>query len=472
MSIDLRSPTFFERYQIHRTVNKYYSNFNVTAEYNQQITPELLSNALHNLIIKNPILGCNFFRINNEDETQDANNFRLRPIDEIKFDDIVEYTDFEVDSEYLTYLNSIRFEVDTEKPLWKLVVSQGGNKTKISVVCNHTFFDGGSGSYFHTDLVKELNQLSDVHDKKDVIFVNDELIPEQVPAPVDSLTSLYNPPFVFKIATMLNLFLVPTWLKNLYRRWVYPNTYKYPLFKFKPIEVGSPTNYRILHLSNEKSQSILKFTKSQGLTFTPYLTGIALKAFQDTITPHISKGPCSMNVIIDTSGRRYYPDLEPLLKYQGCVAASDITVEPIITPTNTFSSLKNIMNYISGIMNKDIKSRSIFHYVGLLKSVNISQLFKKKIGSHGRATIEVSNLGCIRDIEGDIKIENMWFSQDNGFSAHIQFSIVSTPKGGMNIVCGNLNEVEEIINPDTGTKIIDEFIKTLNDRLIQYTQSS
>ena len=119
-----------------------------------------------------------------------------------------------------------RFEVDRERTLWRLVVAQGGFKTEIRLVCNHTFFDGGSGTYVHTDLVKESNQLSDAHYKRDVIFVEDELIPEQVPVPYDSRTSLYNPPFIFKSVTFLNIFLVPTWFKNLYTRRVYPNTYK------------------------------------------------------------------------------------------------------------------------------------------------------------------------------------------------------------------------------------------------------
>lgn len=58
MTQDLRPPSFMERYQLCRVDNKYYPNFNVTVKYASSINSTVLAHAVHNIIVKNPLLDA------------------------------------------------------------------------------------------------------------------------------------------------------------------------------------------------------------------------------------------------------------------------------------------------------------------------------------------------------------------------------------------------------------------------------
>ncbi|EGW33817.1 uncharacterized protein SPAPADRAFT_59178 [Spathaspora passalidarum NRRL Y-27907] len=455
--VTTRSPSFLERFQICKTVYNYYSNFAIISEYSHEIDSANLSHALRNVILANPVLGYNFFRVEDGDQVHDGKNFRLSPLNEVLFSDVVSEEKFEVDSEFLEYVNTIHFELDTQKPLFKCIV----NGKYIALVFNHAYVDGNSGTSFHKDLLHELNKL-DEKETLDVLVTKSEL--NGIPKSVDELTTLFHPPLLYTLGALLKRFLVPTWLTNLWYKLSYPNLSKYPLFRHKTIQPNTAVKYRIINIPTSECKSIISYARQNETTFTPYFTGLAFVSFQNKIAPFLSDKPKSMDATIVIDGRRYYPELSNELKYQGCVTASDIIVEPV-------TNLGETVRYITQSLSKDIKSRERFHYVGLLKYLNIFELYTSKIGTFGRPVFEVSNLGRVNEQGEKLDIDQLWFTQDNGFSSMITFSVISTAKKGMNIVIGSSEELEDIRNPETNEKLMDEFTTDLKSSLTNYTKT-
>ncbi|RCK67468.1 hypothetical protein Cantr_02983 [Candida viswanathii] len=126
------------------------------------------------------------------------------------------------------------------------------------------------------------------------------------------------------------------------------------------------------------------------------------------------------------------------------VAASDFWIEPGTNPNK-------ITKYIADCLSYDLESRDPFFFAGMLKSVNLANFLKAKIGSFGRSTFEISNVGVMP--------MPCWFSQDNGFLSYLQYNVISSPEG-MNIVVGGIDvDLERIV--DTLQKDIDDFVENL-----------
>ncbi|CAX43826.1 N-acetyltransferase, putative [Candida dubliniensis CD36] len=397
--ISLRKASFFERYQICRTENKYYSNFNVTVEYPFPISKAKLSHAISSLIRDNPILGCNFFGSTDND----YKDYVLKSIP-ITFDSVVEYTEFDVSSEFFEFLNTIYFEMNCTKPLWKLFIKDN----RITICCNHGFFDGNGGAFFHKELFRLLENTTDDVEFKDILSKEVDLLPKSVM----ETCPLYKTPIWFLIRGVLQSW-IPNWVKKLMSYCTYPNINKYPMFKNKPISLNQRTKYSVINLNNDTVSKMLAITRSTSTKLTPWLITIALQTFQEF---HPNR---SMSIAIPLNGRRYF-DLD---MFQVAVAQSSIDIEPITNPIAT-------TNYITKHLQRDLDSRHPFYLVGFLKYINIGSFLKSKIGTHSRSTMEISNVGKMP--------LPCWFSQDNGFSSHLQFNVVSSPQG-MNIVIGLLD---------------------------------
>ncbi|RCK67467.1 hypothetical protein Cantr_02982 [Candida viswanathii] len=268
MNTALRPASFFERYQICRTENRYYLNFNITAEYPVSVTKEKLSNALYNIIKENQILGCNFF--GNSELKDDYKNFGLKGIP-VTYDSLVYETEYDIVPEFFEFLNSVHFDVNCDKPLWRLFVK--GNR--ITICCNHGFFDGNVGAWFHKELLKQLKDMPD-----DVEFK--ESLNDQVTWLPSFNDTLYNPSIWFAVTTLVKHF-TPTWIKRILAYFTYPNVYKYPKFQPTPIQLGQHTDYRILKLTKNQVSSILNFTRLTGTKFTPGLAAWCKAHFKRSI---------------------------------------------------------------------------------------------------------------------------------------------------------------------------------------------
>ena len=421
MTSSLRPASFFERYQICRTQNNYYLNFNITAEFPVEVTKEKLSNALFNIIEENPIMGCNFF--GNDNLKDDYKNYGLQRIS-LTYESLVYETDYEMVPEFFEFLNSIHFDVNCDKPLWRIFIKDN----RITLCFNHGFFDGNVGTFVHKQLLKQLSDLPDNVEFK-----------EKLNGDVTSLPgfddSLYKPSLWFRI-TVIMKYLTPSWIKHILAYFTYPNIYKYPKFQPTPVQIGQHTHYRILKISKDQMSSILSFTRSSGTKFTPWFASVIQSSFQK-VHPNTTM---SYSIVID--GRRYVDSKK--FPVQNMVAACDFSIEPNSNPNK-------VSKVVSDRVNEALATRDPFYLAGMLNFVNIKDYIEAKIGAYVRSTFEVSNVGQMP--------MPCWFSQDNGFLAYLQYNIISSPEG-MNIVIGGI-DVDLGLIVDLLQKDIDTLVESL-----------
>ncbi|KAI5957207.1 hypothetical protein KGF54_000135 [Candida jiufengensis] len=422
--MDLRSPSLLERYQLCRVDNKYYPNFNITVKYpifqnydSNQLSI-LLSNAIHRVIEKNPILGCNYFKTNDNDE--DYKNYMIRAID-IKYDDLIVNESSDIDEEYFTNLNDIFLEINVNKPLWRLII----NKNYLTIVCSHIYFDGNSGCFFHKDLMEEINILNQKNLKD---LPNLELISraediKSVPPSITDTSSVFSLPIIQTIKNLTSIYI--PWFNE---------TTKYPIFKTTPISVDQILNnrFKILRINSQKLSKLLTYVRSNKLTLTPFLAAISLKILSKYYPEK------ALDVTIPLNGRKYDQSID---KYQGCVAESVIKLDPPFDNIETSGK-------ISTKLTKDLESRNPFYQVALLKLVNIKDFFRQRIGSYGRHTVELSNVG-------KLPFEDCYFNQGCGFGCHLQLNVVSD-LNGMNVLFGCIEEIEDVFY-----KVVDDFEKEI-----------
>lgn len=422
MTQDLRAPSFMERYQLCRVDNKYYPNFNVTVKYASTINPTVLAHAVHNIIVKNPLLGCNYFRTTQGDDHNDYRNYSIRPID-IKFDELIsvssESEDTYINDELFAELNKIHFDINETKPLWKLVL----NGPYVTIVCSHIYFDGNSGCFFHKDLLEELKELHSIEDLLAPLeFIVKAVEITSVPPPVDSTTTLYSLPIWQSVKNLFKLAVAPSWFKS-------PT--KLPLFQTTPIVVDQINHFKVIHIDPATVKSILTHVKSLKTTLTPWLIAITFNLF---LKLHPNN---SFDATIPLNGRRY----TPADKYQVVVAESTVALDPPFDIEATSSA-------ITTQLSAELESRDPFNRVALLKFVNIGNFASQRIGTHARHTMEISNVG-------KLPVSRCWFSQGCGFSAHLQLNVASG-EDGMDIVFAYVDEVK---------KDFDEFINNFQKEI-------
>ncbi|KAI5969221.1 hypothetical protein CANMA_001774 [Candida margitis] len=409
MTQALRPPSFMERYQLCRVDNKYYPNFNVTVKYASSINPTVLAHAVHNIIVKNPLLACNYFRTTDDEDHNDYRNYSVRPVD-IKFDDLISVQSVPeetyINDQFFAELNKIHFELNKAKPLWKVIL----NGPYVTIVCSHIYFDGNSGCFFHKDLLGELKELESIEDSLVPLdFIVKAVEITAVPAPVDSTSSLYSLPIWQTVKNVFKLAVAPSWFK--------PQT-KFPLFKTAPIVVDQITHFKVIHIDPTTLKSILTHVKSLNTTLTPWLIAITFNSFSK-VHPNNS-----FDATIPLNGRRY----SPADKYQVVVAECTVTLDPPFEIESTSST-------ISTQLTDELESRDPFNRVALLKLVNVGNYAGQRIGTHSRHTMEISNVG-------KLPVPQCWFSQGCGFSAHLQMNVASG-EDGMDIVFAYVDEVEK-----------------------------
>lgn len=427
MTLGLRSTSFMERYQLCRVDNKYYPNFNVTVKYASSISPTVLAHAVHNIIVKNPLLGCNYFRTTEGDEHNDYRDYAVRAID-IKTDDLITVrskpTETYISDEFFSELNKIHYDLNEAKPLWSLIL----NGPYVTIVCSHIYFDGNSGCFFHKDLLDELKGLEPIKELLVPLeFVVKAVEITSVPPPIDQTTSLYSLPIWQTLKNVFKMAVAPSWFK--------PTT-KLPLLQTKPVVVDQVTHFKVIHIDTPTLKSILAHVKSLKTTLTPWLIAITFNLF---LKLHPNN---AFDVTIPLNGRRY----TPADKYQVVVAESVVALDPPFDIESTTSA-------ITAQLSADLESRDPFNRVALLQFVNVSNFAKQRIGTHSRRTMEISNVG-------KLPVPQAWFSQGCGFSAHLQLNVASG-EDGMDIVFAYVDEVKNDF---------EEFITNFHKQINNVTQ--
>ncbi|KAI5966571.1 uncharacterized protein KGF55_000880 [Candida pseudojiufengensis] len=444
-----RKPEFLERYYICRGSQKFYSNFNITIQYNQndRITEHNLSNALRSLILKNSWFLQNFFQIDGTDSfAANWNNWELKYLEEIKFENVVSFQKIESFNESIfKYLDGLSLNFNTEETLWKIIVFEtNDNEQFMTVYVDHSMFDGLSAVQFMKDLSKELSLIGD--DTKKVVEVLFNLeedfkyLPSKPIIASEIITDLYIPSYGKIINHYLNEY-IPGYSKAL--NYLYPKNINPPIFyNPKPVEKDLTSNYKILKISSIHMSNIAKFCKKEEVTITSYIDIMFIKALQESIFKSINptSPKYSINSFIAINGRRYYGNDIKNFKFGTMVCGSSVISPPVL---NEIESMK----YFNQELNKQFETKSSFKDIGMMKYINLMDYFKNKIGKiNNNSTFTISNLGKFKsnlDSNSNFNIRDIYFSANAGILYSIVLNIISNPSGEMNIVIAYKPEFED-----------------------------
>lgn len=490
-----RKSGFIEDVFAHRTNNNYYTNFNITIELSSPLKFLSLAKGLRELILQYPTLALSLH----------GPPFTLKPASKIVFGDVVQVTDIDstINEELLLRFNKVAPQLNIDLPLWRLKVFNFKDTQFLTIFCEHSLFDGNSGVFFLKDLVNLVKEVGEtetdlsvdgekevdsgfnaktitdsIYNQTDSIadssstsvdeFVlfdlsqDGHIFDENSPLASTEIIDLYNVPILKILKYFWVEKLCPKWLLRYWRSYFdfsLPNLIKNPIFTFKLTEKFFKCDYKIIHFNKIETETLLKNIKKQAVSFTPVISALSCQVFQEIISPAVnSRIDFSSTVDVLINGRRFYPGLLEKLKYSFCVSA----VQIILGPMKSERELSKSIQYVNNQVLKQIESKESFKKVGMVKYIDPEQLVHSRVGTHSRATVEISNLGN-HNFDG---LENIWFSQDLGSGCQIGYSIISS-KNGMNIVLGVVPEIFELRN-DKGEQLIELYAKEMKTRLILF----
>ncbi|CAH2353513.1 hypothetical protein CLIB1423_11S01398 [[Candida] railenensis] len=466
----IRDPGFLERQYICRNTNKYWTNFNIVAKYNQKVDAQLLSRALRKLCLSDLWLVLNFFRKygdHADDHNLNGVNFEVRPVKQFKFEDVVSFEHIpSFDGTFLEKVNELVCPMNTELPLWRIiVVSTDANEQYICIYFDHSIFDGTAGVHFQRFLIDQLNK---IHEGNDTEVVSEEYMfnyvedIDRIDAIVPSAKENTNSLFQTSIFYRVNEFLKQLW-KRVRRYLPFQSKSSTLTFSHNVVTRNMSAKYRTVTIPSSDVGQVLKFCKGNGFTMTPLINVIALKALEGSLFKglglHQNRFPSTISCL-PINGRKFVNNPSKLGVYVGY----DFFQFP-----SPISNLVTFSQDLYGMLNRTIRSKSCFSLVGMYKHVNIWDTYKSKLGKKdGRATIAISNLGRMEQIpssgsedEKFWQIEDIWFSSCMGLVLHSMIYCITCANGNLNLVFGFLPEYELYLD-----KFVSEFRRILDNEVL------
>lgn len=440
-----RDPGALERFNICRNCNSLYSNFAITAKYNNPLKLPLLSHGLKQLIKENPVFQLEIKRTEGlsdlDDHQSGYKNYKLGPSEVINFKDVVEISSDPFSESQLEYMNERRMPVNQGNVTWRIILF---TNNYVSFINDHSLFDGESGRNFHVELCKILAKITE--ESKDLEFV-EELYNfdvdgfEKSHPYIDNVVDIYRAS-IFDFLKLSPMIFLPKSILHWFKYYTtsgFPNYSKYPFFTAL-IKKSIKTRYKQIHISNQIQQDLLKVLRQHKLTMTAFLDVLFNFCFGKAFSHKFGK-PVSLISTIVISGRRYYKELADKLKFQFLVSGADIALEPMeeFNMTAVVDKLKMVNNQIADA----IESKKLFKFFGLLDKVNIYDFVKPEEKVNERINAyEISNLGFNNVSFGTWIIEDFVFSQSLGVLLIISTSLISTPNG-LNVVIGYADEFKD-----------------------------
>lgn len=482
-----RDPTPIERRYIARNYLHCYLNFNVTAKYNKPVSKAQLSQALRTIMLANDNLLLGAFRKNQNDTIEDdrnavGNNFTIRPVKSVKFDDVVSYEknnssndENTLITDYLSDLSERYIDLNIETPPWRLNVLEANNITYFTFYFDHTFYDGLVGGNFHRDLIDQFAKMESP-EFADVLYDQEKDGVADVNKTFGNQLDVYSVPWYYPLVNKINALAIVKAVRKLFATVSYklstigllqkifglrfredPNIANLPLFKFKPSTIDYPTKFGILSLPPPELASLLSFCKKNGLSFTPLLEVMVVKTIDEIVRPQLTDSVTKYVHLIATGGRRYYPEM----KYVTITSAH----ADLFGPVSTYSWLqlldftKSRSEYVRSIMEGKIPFRNQGHQ---MTNENYWDSFRAFVGPSEHATGAVSSIGNNKYDSGEWRIENMWFSQGNGPGFHFVTNVTSS-YAGATICVGFKPEYLELMNGKLIPKFIDQLRNNIED---------
>lgn len=484
-----REPGFFERQYICRNVNRYYTNFNLVVKLNGEVTKPLLSHALKRMIDNHPWFLHNFYRIGSlkDDEINNGRNFEVKIVNVIRFEDVVEFKDIdgEMDANILEEVNLVTCPMnEPELPLWRIRVYESKNHGQfICLCCDHSLFDAVAGLEFQKELVQTLEACEDevsgtlktlkvLFDKKDIDPGHPDIEDAR-----EKMLDLFQVPYSATLKSYLNN--IPFWksassyLSNYFTTNNRVDLNKNLIFRYNPTTANDiKAKYKILSFTTEELKNMLEFCKQKEITLTPYINILALQCLQETVFEEVKDDETeafSTTSLVAVNGRRYY-DL-PNFLYGALAGSLGLTFGPMPAAQNKILTTDYMLE-ASYKLKKCVETRECFAERGLLKDLDYWKYFSSKLGTGGKSSLVVSNLGVVKDKPNSKwKIEDLWFGLNTGIMYQFVVNITSTERSGLKVVFCYTPDFDDLIN-DEGTKVIDNFIDVLAKRLVEFPKSS
>ncbi|CAN3373387.1 hypothetical protein DIRU0_C23332 [Diutina rugosa] len=434
-----RQPQWLERYYIYRVQLGFYTNFSVTYEVDREIGKQDLFHGLLHLVKQQPWYTLQFF--NDNPQNPHNGDWRVSVVDKITFSDNVIFHEVdEFTDAVLQQLNDIVIGMNKHQPLWRIhVFTDKTRRTWISGVFCHSVFDGGSGAVFMDELLEQLAGESNCSCNLDLVYhygKDGTFADGEIPPPRECLTNLYDPTTTewieFYVAEWCRQYLPASirhwlhWLWHTLTQWLKGSPSPYaanspvyynPNHKWEP---KTATKVRNINFSPAQTEDMLTWCRNQGVTLTPFLTVGICQAMQSSLF-HSQLG-CSMSAYIALQGRRYYPDME--IK-GGFVCGQDIGLAPI---TDAYGAI----GYVNQEMWQGIDSRKPFRLTGLVREVDLDQLFETRWKAP-KKSVTVSNLGRVKEQHNHYRVLDAFFVSCTGATYNTCANVMSTSRGGLNV---------------------------------------
>lgn len=447
-----RPLSLFENFFRLRTEHVFYKTFQLCGTYSNPISKSALTAALRTVILKYHILACNVF--------PQGEDFIMRPISSISIDDLLvevlnpDYlTDGTINELAMKFLNEYQFELYVEKPLFKVVFF---NDTTMSLVFDHTLYDGVVGPYLHQDLVDCFNLLDEsiangTASVDPVVFDlarDGGLLIRSLPPPIDD----YIPWDVDYAGGDPNYFdkVLPTLYERFHGR--FKNSRDYTLA------------FKLINFSPDQLKTILAACKAHGVTLTAYLEVINALTFQPVFHNKyiLSKVAIALRRHFNRANApeayKHYFDYQDHKNYGNL---PHFGIAQVFEPFTTFSW--DLVSTVSANLAKAVSNRNLLSMMTGFKNAykpleSNEQLFTNALGGTKPENVKISNVGYIKFPEAKYTVEDMIFSQDvSSITSDLMVSVVSTAKGGLNIVISYIDSSFDDYEEDNFDTLIEKF---------------
>lgn len=447
-----------------RTSSQYYNNFQVTATYSKLLLQDLdiLYKALRKTFLDHHIFVCNAFKY-----TLDG-KWELRPINQLLLKDILYFKNEDdyiengaINELFMKFVNSIVFEHNKNVPLFKLFLIGEHN---LCGVFEHTIADGVSGMNFHETLLENINFVSrnpsnDYCLQEEIILDstifnlhNDASKLKDLPIPIDEFLTLDLESDIAPYSEYSN----QLGTENNLEKWKgrFPSSMAYSLA------------FKLINFTAEETAMIIQRCRQEKTAITSFIEIVNLLTWQ----PIFGDSNYTTHKVA-LSLRRHLKERDDQ-KYFGSNA--HVGVSEFLPPIKDFSwdMVREVNNNIKiSANNKTILNSFRSFLIGNDQQQDNESFFLNLVADRSIDSVKISNLGLLQPkvLEGDTwNIINMVFSQDLPPSASdFILNIVSTTKGGMNIVISYVDSPEK----DPIQIKYEEYLQTMKDNLLFYAKN-
>lgn len=469
-----------------RTAAKKYTNFQVTATYNNDLTDDLrlFFKALRKALLEYHMLATN---IKLDSLT---NQYAFIPVESLKLKDLLflepaskEWlTNGVVNETFFKYCDKTSFELYGETPLFKLILVGQNN---LSAIFEHTIADGLVANYFHEIFLENL-AYCDSKDEK--IFIS-EFGP--LPETVEMDSEIFNaqrdrlyiknslPPPIDPFLEDIDLdcsYGDPNFHEKVVPK-EYPNKWPGRFDTIDTHEIG----FKLINFTPEETKAILKQCKEHLVGLTSYIEVIHTL----TLNPIFGDKHHTTHRAAMTLRRHFSPEIaepcynkilsKPNYKILGSPAHMGYVQN--LPPVKEFSW--DLVEKINADILADIKNKRSLHPIKKWKDTadmshpTNNAFFESQFGKPKADSVKISNLGFVNVPEYKVSdnkswiISNMVFSQDLApYAAEFVLNVISTPLGGMNFVWSFYDYSFEDCEWDN----FDIFVDQLHDNMLKYSK--